>query len=103
MPLLQSLNATSFTITWGSCAGYEENNMYYVARYGVTNSNEILDSKNISVRKKIFTASSLIPRTMYTFQVALVNEKASRLYFSTLTLTTHGLPCKSNMWNSKFN
>ena len=67
--------------------------MHYVARYFLTGSSNIIDSMSVAISNRIFTATSLTPRTSYTFEVAFVNQVGSGPY-TNLSINTFGLPCE---------
>ena len=67
--------------------------MHYVARYFLTGSSNIIDSRIVAISNRTFTATSLTPRTSYTFEVAFVNQVGSGPY-TNLSTNTFGLPCE---------
>ena len=86
---------TSFTVTWDRepCLSRNGADRHYVARYTITGSSHIIESRMVAITSRTFTATSLIPRKSYTFQVAFVNQVGPGLY-TKLTINTYGLPCK---------
>ena len=64
--------------------------MHYVARYFLTG---LIDSRIVAIGNRIFTATSLTPRTSYTFEVAFINQVGSGP-FTNLSINTFGLPCE---------
>ncbi len=93
--MLESFNATSFTVSWSreSCLSRNGQDRYYTVRYYETGAVQILQLTNLSVINGMFTASTLNPVTSYTVDVAYINIIGSSPN-STLTVTTLGLPCK---------
>ena len=67
--------------------------MHYVARYVLTGSSNTIDSKIVPISNRTFTATSLTPRTSYTFEVAFVNQVGSGPY-TYLSFNTFSLPCE---------
>ena len=67
--------------------------MHYVARYVLTGSSNIIYSEIVPISNRIFTATSLTPRTSYTFEVAFVNQVGSGPY-SNLSINTFSLSCE---------
>ena len=67
--------------------------MHYVARYFLTASSDIIDSRIVAISNRVFTATSLTPRTSYTFEVAFVNQVGSGPY-TNLSINTFGVPCE---------
>ena len=94
-PIVQSVSTNSFTVMWDreSCLSHNGADRHYVARYNFAGSSDIIESRMVTISNRIFTATSLSPRTSYTFQVAFVNQVGSGPYTS-LTINTFGLPCK---------
>ncbi len=93
--MLESFNATSFTVSWSreSCLSRNGQDRYYTVRYYETGSVQILQLTNLSVINGMFTVITLNPVTSYTVDVAYINTIGSSPN-STLTVTTLGLPCK---------
>ena len=89
------MDATSFIVTWNRepCLSRNGADIHYVARYFLNGSSIIIDSKIVAISNKTFTASSLTPRTSYTFEVAFVNQVGSGPY-TDLSVNTYGLPCE---------
>ena len=75
-PTLQSVNTNSFTVMWDRepCLSRNGADRHYVARYNSTGSSDIIESRMVAISNRIFTATSLSPRTSYTFEVAFINE-----------------------------
>ena len=92
-PILHSVSASSLTVTWDRepCLSCNGANSHYEARYMLTGSSIILESWNVTINNRNFTASSLSARTSYTFEVAFVNEVGSGPYTTLIINTT--LPC----------
>ena len=67
--------------------------MHYVARYFLTGSSNIIDSRIVAISNRIFTATSLTPRTSYIYEVSFVNQVGSGPY-TNLSINTFGLPCE---------
>ena len=89
------MSATSFTVTWNRepCLSRNGADINYVARYFLTGSSIIIESKIIAISNRTFTATLLTPRTSYTFEVAFVNQVGSGPY-TNLSVITYGLPCE---------
>ena len=94
-PILQFVGATSFTVTWNRepCLSRNGADIHYIARYFLTGFRNIIDSKIVAISNMTFTATSLTPRTSYTFEVAFVNQVGSGPY-TNLSTNTFGLPCE---------
>lgn len=77
--ILQSLNATSITISWSreSCLSRNGPDRFYTVRYFLTGTTQILATRNVAVDSRIFTVSSLVPNTSYSVQVAYSNTVGS--------------------------
>ena len=75
-PTSQSVSLTNITIMWQreDCLLRNGQSSHYSVRYRESGSSTIIAIANISVNDRTYTASSLYPRTSYTFKVALVNE-----------------------------
>ncbi len=93
--ILESFNATSFTVSWSreSCLSRNGPDGYYTVRYYETGTAQILQLTNLSVTNGMFNANTLYSVTSYTINVAYINTIGSSP-ISTLTVTTLGLPCK---------
>ena len=94
-PILQFVDATSFTVTWNRepCLYRNGADMHYVARYFLTGSSNIIDSKIVAISNRTFTATSLTFHTSYTFEVSFVNQVGSGPY-TDLSINTFSLPCE---------
>ena len=70
------MNLTSITIMWQreDCLLRNGESRHYSVHYREAGSSTIIETATISVTDRTNTASSLYPRTSYTFEVALVNE-----------------------------
>ena len=79
-PISQSVSLTSIAIMWqlGDCLLRNGQSRHYSVRYRETGS--IIATANIGINDRTYTASSLYPRTSYTFEVALVNEVGTGPY-----------------------
>ncbi len=90
----QHVGTTTFTTTWGreSCLSRNGPNGYYSVRYNDTGSTSILQTSNVDINGRTFTANSLTPAKSYTFEVAFTNSIGLGP-FSTLTITTLGYNC----------
>ncbi len=93
--MLDSFNATSFTVSWNreSCLSRNRPDRYYTVRYYETGTAQILQLADLDVSNTIYTINTLNPVTSYTIDVAYINTIGSSPN-STLTVTTLGLPCK---------
>ncbi len=93
--ILESFNATSFTVSWNreSCLSRNGPDRYYTVRYYETGSTQILESANVNVDYRTFTANTLNPVTSYTIDVAYLNTITSSPR-SALNITTLALPCE---------
>ena len=93
--MIQFVGATSFIVTWNRepCLSRNGADMHYVARYFLTGSGNIIDSRMVAISNRIFTATSLTPRTSYTFEVSFVNQVGFSPY-TNLRINTFGLPCE---------
>ena len=89
------MGATSFTVTWDRepCLSRNGADTHYVAHYFLTESSNIIDSRTVAISNRTFTATSLTPRTSYTFEVAFVNQVGSGPY-TNLSINTFGVPCE---------
>ncbi len=84
-------SATSFTVSWDreSCLSRNGPGRHYTVKYLVTGATEILATTNVTVNRRTLTASSLIPSTSYTFQVAYTNTIGTGPFVN-LIMTTFG-------------
>ena len=67
--------------------------MHYVARYFLTGSSNIIDSRIVAISSRTFTATSLTPRTSYIFEVSFVNRVGSGP-FTNFSINTFSLSCE---------
>ncbi len=93
--MLDSFNATSFTVSWNreSCLSRNGPDRHYTVRYYETGTTQVFQLTNLDVNNRIYTINTLNPVTSYTINVAYINTIGSSPN-STLTVTTLGLPCK---------
>ncbi len=93
--ILESFNATSFIVSWTRecCLSRNGPDRYYTVRYYETGSTQILESANVNVDYRTFTANTLNPVTSYTIDVAYLNTISSSPR-SALNITTLALPCE---------
>ena len=90
-PVSQSVSLTSITIMWQreDCLLCNGQGRHYSVRYREARSSTITPTATtISVNDRTYTASSLYPRTSYTFEVALVNEVGAGPYSSSIISTS---------------
>ena len=89
-PISQSVSLTSITVMWqrGDCLLRNGDSRHYSVRYREAGSSTIIATATISVNDRTYTASSLYPRTSYTFEVALVNEVGTGPYSTTDIFTS---------------
>ena len=94
-----SVYSTNFTITWTgpqNCLSYNGPGPYFNVRYSLTSSSGIvIEMRNVSIEKdRMFTATSLAPRTRYQVSVSLRNQMGSAHTYGSNTVTTFGKPGK---------
>ncbi len=87
--MLQHHGPSTFTATWEreSCLSRNGPDRHYSVRYYETGSISILQTSNVDINSRTFTANSLTPATSYIFEVAFTNSIGNGP-FSTLTITT---------------
>ena len=85
--MMSSVTSSSITVQWGrvSCIDRSSEITGYTVRYGQTGSTTtVMESvSGTSDSDRMFTASGLIPRTSYTFEVAAVSTSNGTGSFST--------------------
>ena len=72
----------------GDCLLRNGQSRHYSVHYRETGSSTIIATASISVDDRTYTASSLYPRTSYTFEVALVNEAGAGPYSTSIISTS---------------
>ena len=87
--MMSSVTSSSITVQWGrvSCIDRNSEITGYTVQYGQTGSTTtVMESvSGTSDSDRMFTASGLIPRTSYTFEVAAVSSEGTTGPFSTGT------------------
>ena len=85
-------NHSSITVQWGrvSCIDRNSEITGYTVRYGQTGSTTtVMESvSGTSDSDRMFTASGLIPRTNYTFEVAAVSSEGTGPFSTGTTVET---------------
>ena len=105
--MMLSVNPRSATIQWGrvSCIDRNSEITGYTVRFGQTGSTTtVMESvSGTSDSDRMFTASELIPRTSYTFEVAAVSSEGTGPFNTGTTMET--LEPESNYlkWNAAIN
>ena len=79
--MISSVTSSSITVQWGrvSCIDRNSEITGYTVRYGQTGSTTtVMESvSGTSDSDRMFTASGLIPRTNYTFEIAAVSSEGT--------------------------
>ena len=90
LPYLTAATGTSFTVIWGReyCMYRNGADRYYAARYRLAASGEILGTNMIDVENRTYTATSLTARTLYIFEIALVNEVLGASPYTSVSVPT---------------
>ena len=90
--MMSSVTSSSITVQWGHvrCIDHNSEITGYTVRYGQTGSpTTIMESvSGTSDSDRIFTASGLIPRTSYTFEVAAVSSEGTGPFSTGITVET---------------
>ena len=90
--MMSSVTFNSITVQWGrvSCIGRNSEITGYTVRYGQTDSTTtVMESvSGTSDIDRMFTASGLIPRTSYTFEVAAVSSEGTGPFSTGTTVET---------------
>ena len=96
--MMSSVTSSSITVQWGrvSCIDRNSEITGYTVRYGQTGSTTtVMESvSGTSDSDRMFTASGLIPRTSYTFEVAAVSSEGSGPFSTGTTVETPGSTLK---------
>ena len=92
--MMSSVTSSSITVQWGrvSCIDRNSEITGYTVRYGQTGSTTtVMESvSGTSDSDRVFTASGLVPRTSYTFEVAAVSSEGTGPFSTGTTLETSG-------------
>ena len=104
--MTSSVTSSSITVQWGRVSCIDRNSAItgYTVRYGQTGSTTtVMESvSGTSNSDRMFTASGLIPRTNYTFEVAAVSSEGTGP-FSTGTTTETAVPeGKHNITHTRY-
>ena len=88
--MMSSVTSSSVTVQWGrvSCIDRNSEITGYTVRYGQTGSTTIVMESGTSDSDRMFTASGLIPRTSYTFEVAAVSSEGTGPFSPGITVET---------------
>ena len=90
--MMSSVTSSSITVQWGrvSCIDRNSEITGYTVRYGQTGSTTtVMESvSGTSDSDRMFTASGLIPRTSYTFEVAAVSSEGTGLFSTGIVMET---------------
>ena len=90
--IMSSVTSSSITVQWGrvNCIDRNSEITGYTVRYGQTGSTTtVMESvSGTSDSDRMFTASGLIPRTSYTFEVAAVSSEGTGPFSSRITVMT---------------
>ena len=103
--MMSSVTSSSITVQWGrvSCIDRNSEITGYTVRYGQTGSTTtVMESvSGTSDSDRMFTASGLIPRTNYTFEVAAVSSEGSGPFSTGTAVETSGstLKCYCIIYN----
>ena len=92
--MMSSVTYSSITVQWGrvSCIDRNSEITGYTVRHGQTGSTTtVMESvSGTSDSDRMFTASGLIPRTSYTFEVAAVSSEGTGPFNTGTTIRTSG-------------
>ena len=89
--MMSSVTSSSITVQWGrvSCIDRNSEITGYTVRYGQTGSTtNDMSVSGTSDSDRMFTASGLIPRTSYTFEVAAVSSEGIGPFSTGTTVET---------------
>ena len=90
--MMSSVSSNNITVQWGrvSCIDRNSEITGYTVRYGQTGSTTtVMESvSGTSDSDRMFTASGLIPRTSYTFEVAAVSSEGTGTFSTGTTVET---------------
>ena len=88
--MTSSVNSSSITVQWGrvSCIDRNSEITGYTVRYGQTGSTTMSNESVLGTSNRMFTASGLIPRTSYTFEVAAVSSEGTGPFSIEITVKT---------------
>ena len=90
--MMSSVTSSSITVQWGrvSCIDRNSEVTGYTVRYGQTGcTTTVMESVSATGDSdRIFTASGLIPRTSYTFQMAAVSSNSTGPFSTGTTVET---------------
>ena len=104
---MSSVTSSSITVQWGrvSCIDRNSEITGYTARYGQTGSTTtVMESvSGTSDSDRMFTASGLIPRTSYTFEVAAVSSEGTGPFSTGTTVETLEPESNCQNWNGAIN
>ena len=92
--MMSSVTSSSITVRWGrvSCIDRNSEITSYTVRYGQTGSTttDMESVSGTSDSDRMFTASGLILRTNYTFEVAAVSNEGTGPFSTGTTVKTSG-------------
>ena len=88
--MTSSVTSSSITVQWGRVRCIDRNSEItgYTVRYGQTGSTTMANESVSGVSDRMFTASGLIPRTSYTFEVAAVSSEGTGPFSTGTTVET---------------
>ena len=90
--MMSSVGSTTITVQWGRVSCIDRNSKItgYTVRYGQTGrTTTVMESvSGTSDSDRMFTASGLIPRTSYTFEVAAVSSEGTGSFSPGTTVET---------------
>ena len=101
--MMSSVTSSSITVQWGrvSCIDRNSEITGYTVRYGQTGSTTtVMESvSGTSDSDRMFTASGLIPRTNYTFEVAAVSSESTGPFSTGTVVKTSGSTFMIVIWH----
>ena len=89
--MISSVTSSSITVQWTRVRCTDRNSEItgYTVRYGQTGSTTVNESvSGTSNSDRMFSASGLIPRTSYTFEVAAVSSEGTGNFSTGITVET---------------
>ena len=90
--MMSSVTSSSITVQWGRVRCIDRNSEItgYTVRYDQTGSttNDMESVSGTSDSDRMFTASGLIPRTSYTFEVAAVSSEGTGAFSTGIAVET---------------
>ena len=88
--MMSSVTSSSITVQWDrvSCIDRNSEITGYTVRYGQTGSTTTVMELVSGTSDRMFTASGLIPRTSYTFEVAAVSSEGTGPFSTGIVMDT---------------